>query len=118
MAKKRLSASSDGQSSTQTSATLPLMPSGSVEKTKSRGMLMVRATVQMRITEKRYCRLDMVPVSGKEIAAHLSREIAIKVLTDADTDTPCKYETILQTKTPKIQAKIDKVAYQKIFFKK
>lgn len=42
--------------------------------------------------------------NGKLIAAIRSNEIAVKVLTDAETDTPCKYETVLQKNIPKIHA--------------
>jgi hypothetical protein len=43
----------------------------------------------------------MPPWSGDKIAEHRSIEIAIKVLMEADTDTPWKYETDLQKKIPK-----------------
>lgn len=42
--------------------------------------------------------------NGKLIAAILSNDIAVSVLTDADTDTPCKYDTVLQKNMPKIHA--------------
>lgn len=35
---------------------------------------------------------------------HRSMEIAIKVLTDAETDTPCIYETVLQIKDPSVHS--------------
>lgn len=46
----------------------------------------------------------MVPDRGKDIAQHLSIEIAINVLIDAETDTPWKYDTVLQRKIPRIHA--------------
>lgn len=38
------------------------------------------------------------------MAKQRSTDIAISVFTDADTDTPCKYETVLQKNVPSVQA--------------
>lgn len=42
--------------------------------------------------------------NGHDIAIHLSIDIAINVLTDAETETPCKYDTALQKNAPRNQA--------------
>lgn len=47
----------------------------------------------------------MVPDSGNVIAAQRSIDMAAKVLTDAETETPCRYDTVLQKKMPRIHAR-------------
>lgn len=88
-----------------TYAWLPCISSGSRVKTKSHGRLIVSESAQMMETTMRYCRGVIIPDSGKVIAAQRSMEIAISVLTDADTDTPCEYETNLQKNSPRIHAR-------------
>lgn len=69
---------------------------------------MVSAIAQMMDTTMRYCRGVIMPDSGNVMAAQRSIEIAISVLTDADTETPCEYETNLQKNSPSIHAAIEK----------
>lgn len=35
---------------------------------------------------------------------HRSIEMAIKVFTDADTETPCMYDTVLHIKVPRVHS--------------
>lgn len=51
---------------------------------------------------------------GKLMAAIRSNDIVVKVLTDADTDTPCKQDTVLQKNIPKIHAIEKETLYHKI----
>lgn len=46
--------------------------------------------------------VDIVVDNGHDIARHRSIDMAINVLTDADTETPCKYETVLQKNVPSV----------------
>lgn len=46
----------------------------------------------------------IVPDSGDVMAAQRSIEIAASVLTEAETETPCRYDTVLQKKMPRIHA--------------
>lgn len=53
-----------------------------------------------------YSYLDVIDTYGHEIATHRSIEIAIKVFTEADTDTPCMYDTVLQINDPNLHSEI------------
>lgn len=44
--------------------------------------------------------LDVIETYGHDMATHRSIDIAINVLTDADTDTPCMYDTVLHVNVP------------------
>lgn len=48
--------------------------------------------------------LDEIETYGHDMATHRSMEIAINVFTDADTDTPCIYETVLQMNVPSVHS--------------
>lgn len=53
---------------------------------------------------KRVDYLDVIETYGQDIAMHRSIEIAINVFTDADTETPCMYETVLHIKVPSVHS--------------
>lgn len=50
--------------------------------------------------------LGVIETYGQDIATHRSIDIAIRVLTDAETDTPCMYDTTLQMNVPKIHSEM------------
>lgn len=50
--------------------------------------------------------LGVIEKYGHDIATQRSIEMAISVLTDAETDTPCKYDTVLHIKVPRVHSKI------------
>lgn len=58
------------------------------------------------IIEKRMDRmyLDVIETYGQDMAMHRSIEIAINVFTDADTETPCIYETVLHINVPSVHS--------------
>lgn len=48
--------------------------------------------------------LDVIDTYGHDIAIQRSIEMAIKVFTDAETDTPCMYDTVLHMNDPNIHS--------------
>lgn len=52
--------------------------------------------------------LEVMDTYGHEIAMQRSIEMAIKVLTDAETETPCIYETVLHIKLPNVHSVLHK----------
>lgn len=48
--------------------------------------------------------LDVIETYGHDIAMHRSIEMAINVFTDADTETPCIYETVLHINVPSVHS--------------
>lgn len=51
-----------------------------------------------------YTNLAEMETYGQEMAIHRSIDMAIKVFTDAETDTPCIYDTVLQMKVPSVHS--------------
>lgn len=50
--------------------------------------------------------LGVIETYGHDIATQRSIEMAISVFTDAETDTPCMYDTVLHIKVPRVHSKI------------
>lgn len=48
--------------------------------------------------------LEVIETYGQEMAMQRSIEIAINVFTDAETETPCIYETVLHMKVPSVHS--------------
>lgn len=65
-----------------------MIPIGSKVNTTIQGILILRAKIQIRATTRRQDLEVMEPLKGELIALHLSKDIAIKVFTEADTETP------------------------------
>lgn len=86
---------------------------------------MVSAMSQITVTASRYCLLgdlncealpelgrirgnylEVIAKYGQEIATHRSIEMAISVLTEAETETPCIYDTVLQKNEPNVHSEM------------
>lgn len=50
--------------------------------------------------------LGVIETYGHDIATHRSIEMAISVFTDAETDTPCIYDTVLHINVPRVHSNI------------
>lgn len=59
--------------------------------------------------------LAEIDTYGQDMAIQRSIEMAINVFTDADTDTPCMYDTVLQIKVPSVHSEI--AQWEKEIFK-
>lgn len=50
--------------------------------------------------------LGVIETYGHDIATHRSMEMAISVFTDAETETPCIYDTVLHIKVPRVHSRV------------
>lgn len=85
---------------------LPLCMASSVN-TYNQGRLMKSANTQTMATQHRYCLVVTTAASGLDIVRQRSMEMAIRVLTEAHTETPWKYATTLQQNTPSVHAELE-----------